>query len=38
MESLVRTLNTNYLHNRKQYIQVNNKEATNLLSVKCGVP
>ena len=28
----------NYLNNRKQYIQTNNEENTNLLSVKCSVP
>ena len=28
----------NYLNNRKQYNQINNKEKTNLLLVKCGVP
>ena len=28
----------NYLNNRKQYIQINNEENTNLLSVKCSVP
>ena len=28
----------NYLNNRKQYIQINNEEKTNLLSAKCGVP
>ena len=28
----------NYLNNRKQYIQINNEEKTNLLLVKCGVP
>ena len=27
----------NYLNNRKQYIQINNEEKTNLLLVKCGV-
>ena len=27
-----------YLNNRKQYIQINNEEKTNLLLVKCGVP
>ena len=28
----------NYLNNRKQYIQISNKEKTNLLLVECGVP
>ena len=28
----------NYLNNRKQYIQINNEEKTNLLLVKGGVP
>ena len=28
----------NYLNNRKQYIQINNEEKTNLLLVKCGIP
>ena len=28
----------NYLNDRKQYIQINNVEKTNLLLVKCGVP
>ena len=28
----------NFLNNRKQYIQINNEEKTNLLLVKCGVP
>ena len=28
----------NVLNNRKQYIQINNEEKTNLLLVKCGVP
>ena len=28
----------NFLNNRKQYIQINNEEKTNLMLVKCGVP
>ena len=28
----------NYFDNRKQYIQINNEEKTNLLLVKCGIP
>ena len=28
----------NYLNNRKQYIQINNEEKTNLLLVNCDVP
>ena len=28
----------NYLNNRKQYIQINIEEKTNLQLVKCGIP